>query len=215
MDEFSVAEVEAAMGSACLIGGEEDKIPRNQLAAALGALAQEVLVVCQTGDGDAVPGEDVLKIAGTVKTAWCGAAEGIGRADVFLCRCDEGIDVLLFQDQGVVRHCLPLGGNRIHACRGRLCLVCAPFPILGVLEGAPGGTGHDACGLEFVVPLEFRHGPFRFCTEDTVDLSYGIADVLEFLLEQEHIVSMGVTFQGWRGKSGGREQEQCKVYSDA
>ena len=67
MDEFAVAQIDAAVGGARFVGGEENQISGNQLFAAVGAQPQLVLFIGSTRDVDAVLGKDVLEIAGAVK----------------------------------------------------------------------------------------------------------------------------------------------------
>ena len=85
MDEFILAQINAAMGSAGFISGEEDQVAGNQLLAGFGTQTKLVLLVCCTGNVDAVFGKDILQIAGTVKSLGGSAAKLVGNTDVRAC----------------------------------------------------------------------------------------------------------------------------------
>lgn len=67
MDELVVAEVDAAVGGAGLVGREEDEVAGLELALARRAQAEAVLVVGEARDADAVLAEDVLQVARAVE----------------------------------------------------------------------------------------------------------------------------------------------------
>ena len=75
MDELVVAEVDAAVGGAGLVGCEEDEVAGLELALARRAQAEAVLVVGEARDADAVLAEDVLQVARAVEGLRRRAAE--------------------------------------------------------------------------------------------------------------------------------------------
>ena len=104
MDELVVAEVDAAVGGAGLVGGEEDEVAGLELALARRAQAEAVLVVGETRDADAVLAEDILQVARAVKGLWRRAAEAVGHADVRLGCRDDAADLAALEDRLVVGH---------------------------------------------------------------------------------------------------------------
>ena len=63
MDEFAVAQIDAAMGSARFVGREENQISGNKLLAALGSQSQFVLFIGCARNIDAFFGKNLLQIA--------------------------------------------------------------------------------------------------------------------------------------------------------
>ena len=89
MDELVLAEVDAAVGCALLIGLKKDEVAGHKLLCALCSETELVLLICCTWNGNAMLLKDVLEVAGAVESLRCCTAEYIGRSHVRLRRFDD------------------------------------------------------------------------------------------------------------------------------
>ena len=214
MDEVASPEVEAAVRGTGLVGCEEDEVAGYELAGTRGAQTEFVLFVGRARDDDAVLAEDVLQVAGAIKGFGRAAAEEVRRAHVFLGREDEVVYLAARQDGRAVR-CEFTAALRPARARRRLCrgmpdgrlYLAAPGAFLRLQQRAPGGTVHDARDANLVVALELGHGLLRALAVDAVRRAYVVANLVQLLLQYEHIVAVRALLQGRGGQCRAGKQQ--------
>ena len=82
MDKVPITQIDATVRGTGRIGCEEDQIAWHKLLAAFRAQAELVLFIGCPGNCDAVPGKDILQVAGAVECFGGCPSKFIGDANV-------------------------------------------------------------------------------------------------------------------------------------
>ena len=208
VNELAAAEVDAAVGGPGLVCREEDEVAGFELARALCARAELVLIVGEARDGDAVFREDVLQVARAVERLRRRATEAVGRADVVLGRLDDGIHFAARQNRRVVRRERAFDGGRRFRFLGRLDVDAPGLRAFHVLERAPRRGIDDARDMDVLVALELRDGTLRAAAIDAVGRAGRVADFHELLLQQQDVVAVRASLERRRSERRARRDEQ-------
>ena len=236
--EFAAAEVDAAVRRAFFIRLEEDEVALFKLRR-LRALSELELLVRRAWQRHAVLLEDVLQVARAVERLRRCAAEFVRRADVLLRRRYDGRHLGSLQERGALGRffyarfergdvlfarrfrCRIVG--RLHSGKGDRAALrgfCGGRRRGGggvscglLLQAAPCLAVDDARFLEALGALERKNRALRAAAEDAVRLVAEVARALQFLLQLEDVVSVGVFREDRRGQDRARRQEYGKSES--
>ena len=213
MDKLTVAQINAAVGSSRLVGAEKYQVTCLQ-PAGWHAAPQLELQIRRPGQIHAVPGKNVLQIAGAVKGLGGITAKLVGNADVLPRRPDDIGHVVPEQERlalghvhGRALHSLPAVPIICAACPGSLFFQAAiqlKVPPCH-LQGIVGFFIHNPRNLNLVGTLKSHHRPVGAIAEDPVQLRDAVPQCLEAFLHLHHLRPPGIFLQICKC--------QCRIHS--